>query len=310
VAIGVVPIACGSDKLVTASCSHALILTRQRWEIALYTSNSLVHNMIGQVDPMFPATLDATECSRRNLICPWIPTVAGVQSGCPSGNCGQGHAQGSQRDPWWFMSLIAFAGATPTCLCIGFFSFKAVFRMCRCLRRRRHLREVRADACRLSRIQVRVEDLHLGEDWACSICLGEIPSESDLLHLPCKHTLHYDCAIEWLEIRLSCPMCRTPCKISDCAIYTTPSMVTSFNHNEAHEDFDEVLPVSSSDSSPRNSTSDDMQRNLLSSPCGGPSNSMLLLTLPNAISDEAEPWWSALPSSLANRACPLIEESL
>merc|ERR1712139_708059 len=105
-----------------------------------------------------------------------------------------------------YMSIVAFAGATPTCLCCGFLMMKAFFRACQCWRRRRHLHEVRTDACALKRVELPLEDLHLGEDWVCSICLGEPMPEGDLLLLPCKHTLHYDCALEWLQRRLMCPM--------------------------------------------------------------------------------------------------------
>lgn len=299
VAIGVVPSACRDEDSQDAGCTRALLIARQRWEIALWDPRSPLRRLLGIVDPMFPALLDASECVRRGLVCPWLPQTPGGHDCKSFGRCPEARQQDqatNKRDPWWFMSLIAFAGATPTCLCFGMFMLKASFRLCRCIRQRRHVREVREDACAIPRVELRVEDLHLGEDWVCAICLGELQPEGDLLLLPCKHTLHYECSFEWFERRLTCPMCRTPFRMRDCAIYTTPSFVTPF---EAVDDDEESIQ-------------DDDITALGASAAGASEERERLLPppLPNAVvdEDEPEPWWTALPSTLANRACPSVQE--
>lgn len=250
VVVGVVPDACIADHSSASACEFALIAVRQRWEASLWEKDSQLSDLLGVWDPMFPPFLDGAECVRQELSCTWVEVSGAESSGaavahsttstprwqfdgsqpspCGSYNpCGQPVEPSGRQDPWWFMSLIAFAGATPTCLCLGLITLKVVVRLCRCMRRRRHMQEVLADTNFLPRIEVSNEDLHVGEDWICSICLGEQSTDMDLLLLPCKHTLHYDCMLEWLHHRLSCPMCRTPFRLRDCAIYTTPSPVSA-----------------------------------------------------------------------------------
>mmetsp|Transcript_72454 Transcript_72454/g.119927 ORF Transcript_72454/g.119927 Transcript_72454/m.119927 type:complete len:633 (+) Transcript_72454:100-1998(+) len=302
-ALGVVPSACSLRVEDLPSCSEALRLVRQRWEVALWDPNSALRRLLGRVDPMFPPLLNAGDCARRGLPCPWIKSDAGLQNGCGSHRSpciptqASVTARSGDRDPWWFMSLIAFAGATPTCLCFGLMATKAFFRLGRCVQRRRLLREVRADACALPRIEVRVEDLHVGEDWVCSICLGELPLQGDLLLLPCKHTLHHDCALEWLERRLTCPMCRSPFRLRDCAIYTTPSLVTPLEPSDAGQ-ADENRPGS------RPPSASVEEPGLSPSSAGFQISGLPGAALPNAVDDEEqeEPWWSALPSARSNRS--------
>lgn len=235
VALGVVPTDCQTGDPFRDACKRALLMVRQRWEVALWDPTSPLRRLLGNVDPMFPALLDYTECSRRGLLCPWIAANSGGQTGCSS-FCQKARVKtNAEHDPWWFLSLIAFASAAPTCLCCGLLMLKVLFRLWHYLRHRRHLREVRANASALPRVELRLEELPVSEDWACSICLGELTVEGDLLLLPCKHTLHYECAFEWLERRLVCPMCRAPVSLRDCAIYT-PSLVVPFDSADAEEE--------------------------------------------------------------------------
>merc|ERR1712062_34563 len=47
------------------------------------------------------------------------------------------------------------------------------------------------------------------EEKECSICL-KVPEVGDILHqLPCKHSFHKSCIIQWLKKINSCPLCRT-----------------------------------------------------------------------------------------------------
>jgi len=44
----------------------------------------------------------------------------------------------------------------------------------------------------------------------CVICQENFEPKAKAKMLPCRHFLHYDCAMEWLEKRNSCPTCRLP----------------------------------------------------------------------------------------------------
>eukprot|EP00792_Barthelona_sp_PAP020_P001521 TRINITY_DN12422_c0_g1_i1.p1 TRINITY_DN12422_c0_g1~~TRINITY_DN12422_c0_g1_i1.p1 ORF type:complete len:203 (-),score=39.71 TRINITY_DN12422_c0_g1_i1:104-673(-) len=46
----------------------------------------------------------------------------------------------------------------------------------------------------------------IGEN--CPICFGEYKEESELISLPCQHTFHSECLIEWLKQNNTCPICR------------------------------------------------------------------------------------------------------
>lgn len=309
-ALGVVPASCSAGQEHLSSCSTALHVARQRWEVALWDPNSALQRILGKVDPMFPPLLDSTECIRRGLLCPWIEAGAGLHKPCGGlrSHCSSPQAQpkaiSGDRDPWWVMSVIAFAGATPTCLCFGLIAVKIFFRLGRFWQRRQRVREVRVGACSLPRIEVQVEDLHLGEDWICSICLSDQPLQGDLLLLPCKHTLHHDCAIEWLERRLACPMCRSPLRLLDCAIYTTPapSLVTRLGPSETGE-ANEHRPVSSASSSSVEGPATSRTESSFRSPgTRGP-------PLPNAVDDEEEPWWPVLPNALGNPDATSVQDS-
>ncbi|KNC48408.1 uncharacterized protein AMSG_04857 [Thecamonas trahens ATCC 50062] len=58
-----------------------------------------------------------------------------------------------------------------------------------------------------------------GEQPTCTICMERVDldppppgrSRTELwMHTPCKHTFHTLCLIQWMDIRLECPVCRAP----------------------------------------------------------------------------------------------------
>uniref|UniRef100_A0A0D9X8P5 RING-type E3 ubiquitin transferase n=1 Tax=Leersia perrieri TaxID=77586 RepID=A0A0D9X8P5_9ORYZ len=44
---------------------------------------------------------------------------------------------------------------------------------------------------------------------ACAICKDDLPLASPARRLPCGHLYHSDCIVQWLEMRNSCPVCRS-----------------------------------------------------------------------------------------------------
>ncbi len=42
----------------------------------------------------------------------------------------------------------------------------------------------------------------------CPICLLQI-SDNDLRTTSCRHQFHRDCLKQWLDLKSSCPLCRT-----------------------------------------------------------------------------------------------------
>ncbi|KAJ4830486.1 hypothetical protein Tsubulata_012807 [Turnera subulata] len=54
-----------------------------------------------------------------------------------------------------------------------------------------------------------VPPIHGGDDdESCSICLEDLRPSANIVRLPCSHCFHGGCAIAWLSIRFSCPLCR------------------------------------------------------------------------------------------------------
>ena len=45
----------------------------------------------------------------------------------------------------------------------------------------------------------------------CSICLSEIKTSEDIIILPCCHTFHNNCIMQWLARNNTCPICRKAC---------------------------------------------------------------------------------------------------
>jgi hypothetical protein len=42
----------------------------------------------------------------------------------------------------------------------------------------------------------------------CSICLSDVLEGEKIIRMPCKHTFHTHCIVEWLRLDSSCPLCR------------------------------------------------------------------------------------------------------
>jgi hypothetical protein len=42
----------------------------------------------------------------------------------------------------------------------------------------------------------------------CAICLGYLKSTEKVLDLPCAHTFHAHCILEWFERSDLCPLCK------------------------------------------------------------------------------------------------------
>uniref|UniRef100_A0A7N2N3S9 RING-type E3 ubiquitin transferase n=1 Tax=Quercus lobata TaxID=97700 RepID=A0A7N2N3S9_QUELO len=43
---------------------------------------------------------------------------------------------------------------------------------------------------------------------ACAVCLNEFSIGSEARRMPCSHTYHQDCIVQWLGRSNMCPMCR------------------------------------------------------------------------------------------------------
>ncbi|KAF0690626.1 Aste57867_17994 [Aphanomyces stellatus] len=53
-----------------------------------------------------------------------------------------------------------------------------------------------------------VEPIADSEDDDCPICLCEFEADQALLHMGCGHSFHKSCVMQWLELKMSCPICR------------------------------------------------------------------------------------------------------
>jgi E3 ubiquitin-protein ligase RNF115/126 len=46
------------------------------------------------------------------------------------------------------------------------------------------------------------------EEKECGICIEEFKATDQVVQLPCKHSYHENCGVQWLEINNKCPKCR------------------------------------------------------------------------------------------------------
>jgi len=341
VIFGVKPDTC-LEGFESVACARAVFALQGKWINAVKLAAPL--EALNPRDMSFPAFLNQAECVRYALHCPWpLPATSRMED-----LDRQGRADPfAVEEEWWSLSVIAFAGATPTCLCLGLLILKSFFHFRQVMRRRHHFNEVREEASSLRRLEVRVEDLNVGDDWICSICLGDEAKGKDLLLLQCKHVFHYSCMLEWIQQRLSCPMCRTSFRLRGCALYNTPPdtdqpetpssttataspAVTSAPAEEDAQTEGNNAVVSSFRPSPRESSNDasdsrsqsnnslvceDVARELphMTSPraCRWfalATSPQALAPHPNMVEDNEEPWWSSLPSTLANRVSPMLTD--
>ncbi|KAF0690625.1 Aste57867_17993 [Aphanomyces stellatus] len=42
----------------------------------------------------------------------------------------------------------------------------------------------------------------------CPICLCDLDTDEKVLHMGCGHSFHEACVMQWLELKMSCPLCR------------------------------------------------------------------------------------------------------
>ncbi|KAJ5171773.1 hypothetical protein N7492_004366 [Penicillium capsulatum] len=47
-----------------------------------------------------------------------------------------------------------------------------------------------------------------GDQLECSICMGAVAIEDEVIQLSCQHWFHPDCLTRWLRVKSSCPFCR------------------------------------------------------------------------------------------------------
>lgn len=95
--------------------------------------------------------------------------------------------------------------------------------ICRCVgkwrllyQRELQLLEVKTELPKLQRVGVHADEL---PDDLCAICLCEIHNGSDLILFPCNHRVHADCVVEWLGMRMQCPICRGPLRsLKECVV--------------------------------------------------------------------------------------------
>lgn len=46
------------------------------------------------------------------------------------------------------------------------------------------------------------------QEKECPICLNQL--ENTKVFLPCGHSFHGDCILDWIDNKRNCPMCRFP----------------------------------------------------------------------------------------------------
>lgn len=46
--------------------------------------------------------------------------------------------------------------------------------------------------------------------FECAICYSEIDirNRSGYMLAPCDHLFHQDCLVQWMEVKMECPICR------------------------------------------------------------------------------------------------------
>jgi len=229
VAIGVIPgdcMAAEGEPVNKEKCEAATKTVRGLWLAALLDPSSAPRRLFAELDPTFPAVLGPTECDYLHLPCIWFPETDMPKMTPCSGvsRCGQPPEAVRPESSIFLMilALFGFAGALPTFLCVCLCACKVVSACCSRLTEHQHrVMKVEPEIIGLRRVQAVPEDSHVKEDWACSICLSDQVDGQELLLLPCKHTMHHECMVDWLQQRLSCPLCRKPIHLRHCVVYST-----------------------------------------------------------------------------------------
>ena len=53
------------------------------------------------------------------------------------------------------------------------------------------------------------------EEYECPVCMENMATNDIVRTLPCFHRLHKDCIDKWLEVRKTCPICKTSVGVGD-----------------------------------------------------------------------------------------------
>lgn len=57
---------------------------------------------------------------------------------------------------------------------------------------------------------IRIAEQNICSSGRCVVCQEEWVVSEEACSLPCKHLFHKDCAVKWLTVNNSCPVCRNP----------------------------------------------------------------------------------------------------
>ncbi|KAF0745430.1 hypothetical protein Ae201684P_011524 [Aphanomyces euteiches] len=70
--------------------------------------------------------------------------------------------------------------------------------------------EIRRTEIILSSPDVATTEINYKEhaDDDCPICLCDFDSDDKVLHLGCGHNFHEGCVMQWIQLKMSCPICR------------------------------------------------------------------------------------------------------
>lgn len=255
---------------IPSDCQQELLFLRFHWVDLVTRLDSLLHKRLGKADPFFPPFLNAEECRRHQIACPWLKglnnflsgtensdqgralatrsdsqpqlqsatyatdtaTVTSTDTQCQTTPCSTANSWTSENLKWWLLSFALFLGAAPAGVCFCFCFLRAAFAFVDCYRWMTAKQKARAMRASFMKKKVGQEAFKLDEGWLCAICLGDNGEGTDLLQLPCQHILHCDCMEGWLARKCSCPLCRQAFEAGTCTVFTITSGVSNIKGPE------------------------------------------------------------------------------